>query len=112
MATLNKSTKANLKTHEGAPAKVINAEQRLRRSVMSCMLWENSFYEDGESIAKRIEEAVLQVNPEKVAQIAIEAREQFKLRHVPLLLARALAKAKFPVANLLERIIQRPDEIT
>ena len=43
-----------IRTHEGAPAKHINPELQLRRSVMSCMLWENEFYEDGESIAKRI----------------------------------------------------------
>jgi len=112
MATINTKQKSNLKTHEGAPAKIINAEQRLRRSVMACMLWENSFYEDGQSIAQRIKEAVTQVKPEIVANIAIEAREQFKLRHVPLLLVRTLAKLKYPVADVLEKVIQRPDEIT
>lgn len=112
MATINTKQKSNLKTHEGATAKIINAEQRLRRSVMACMLWEDSFYEDGQSIAQRIEEAVAQVKPEIVADIAIEAREKFKLRHVPLLLVRILAKLKYPIANVLERIIQRPDEIT
>ena len=39
------------RTHEGAPARVINAEQALRRSVLSCMLWEAEFYEDGATIA-------------------------------------------------------------
>ena len=111
MATINTKQKSNLKTHEGATAKIINAEQRLRRSVMACMLWENSFYEDGQSIAQRIEEAVTQVKPEIVANIAIEAREQFKLRHVPLLLVRILAKLKYPVKDVLEKVIQRPDEI-
>lgn len=111
MATLNKRPESIL-THEGAKAKRINAELQLRRSVMACMLWEDSFYEDGESIAKRIEDTVKLVKPEKVANIAIEAREQFKLRHVPLLLIRTLAKNKYPVADVLSRIIQRPDEIT
>ena len=111
MATINTKQKSNLKTHEGATAKIINAEQRLRRSVMASMLWENSFYEDGQSIAQRIEEAVTQVKPEIVANIAIEAREQFKLRHVPLLLVRILAKLKYPVKDVLEKVIQRPDEI-
>ena len=112
MATLNTKVRSNLKTHEGAPAKIINPEQQLRRSVMACMLWENSFYEDGQSIAERISEAVKQVKPEIVSNIAIEAREKFKLRHVPLLLVRTLAKLKYPVSEVLERIIQRPDEIT
>ena len=45
------------RTHEGAPAAVITAEQALRRSVLSCMLWEGEFYEDGVQIANRIREA-------------------------------------------------------
>ena len=115
MATLNKPTKSTIKTHEGAPARIINPEQRLRRSVMSCMLWEGEFYEDGDEIASRISECVQQVKPEIVRDIAIEAREQMKLRHVPLFIARVMAKLqthKHLVAETLERIIQRPDELT
>lgn len=101
-------------THEGAKAWHINAEQQLRRSVMACMLWENEFYEDGESIAARVSQAVEQVAPEKVVEIAIEAREKMKLRHVPLLIVREMAKLplhKSLVAKTLTRIIQRPDEL-
>ena len=32
-----------LRTHEGAPARAITREQALRRSVLSCMLWEDEF---------------------------------------------------------------------
>ena len=112
MAKVNVKPHWTEKTHEGAPAARTNTEQQLRRSVMACMLWENTFYEDGQSIADRIAEGVKAVSPDKVAQIAIEAREQMKLRHVPLLLARSLAALHYPVAPLLERIIQRPDELT
>jgi 60 kDa SS-A/Ro ribonucleoprotein len=115
MATMNKPAKSNIKTHEGAPARIINPEQQLRRSVMACMLWEGEFYESGEDISERIVNAVSQVKPEKVRDIAIEAREQMKSRHVPLLIARAMAKLpthKHLVAETLERIIQRPDELT
>ncbi len=45
--------RATIHTHEGATAQHINAELRLRRSVMACMLWEDEFYESGETIAKR-----------------------------------------------------------
>ena len=44
-------------THEGAPARVITNEQALRRSVLSCMLWEGEFYEDGVQIAGRIQDS-------------------------------------------------------
>lgn len=63
-----------LTTHEGAMAHPINAEQLLRRSVMSCLLWENEFYEDGITIAQRIADTVPLVKPAVVAAIAIEAR--------------------------------------
>src|SRR5712692_10299967 len=68
-------------THEGAPAKHISAEQELRRSVLACMLWEGQFYEDGVAIAGRIRELVAKVPAEKVAALAVEAREKMKLRH-------------------------------
>ena len=102
-------------THEGTPASHINVEQQLRRTVCSCLLWENTFYEDGISVAERIKSLVPKVKPLKVAQIAIEARNQWKLRHVPLLLVREMAKYKTHkifVANTLSEIIQRPDELT
>jgi hypothetical protein len=111
MATINRKPET-LRTHEGAVACRINPEQQLRRSVMACMLWENSFYEDGISIANRIADAVTKVAPEKVAAIAIEARESMKLRHVPLLLCRELARNGNLKAETLERVIQRADELT
>jgi hypothetical protein len=39
--------KPGQRTHEGARARIITPEQALRRSVLSCMLWEGEFYEDG-----------------------------------------------------------------
>ncbi len=102
------------KTHEGALAKNITKEQELRRSVLACMLWENSFYEDGEKIATRIQELVPKVDASKVANLAVEARENFKLRHAPLLLVREMAKHishKYLVAPTLARVIQRADEL-
>lgn len=114
MAKLNSKTGNNLvKTHEGATAKRINPELQLRRTVMACMLWENSFYEDGESVADRIAEGIKNVSPEKVAEIAVEARTNMKLRHVPLLIARELSRIKGNrVSELLPKIILRPDELT
>src|SRR5471030_1009791 len=79
-------------THEGASAKHISAEQELRRSVLACMLWENQFYEDGVAIAGRIPELVPKVAADKVAALAVEAREKMKLRHAPLLLVREMAR--------------------
>lgn len=100
-------------THEGASAAILSAEQRLRRSVLSCLLWEDEFYEDGESIAERIYTLALEVEPQTVASLAIEAREQMKLRHAPLILLCALIKSGGAlVAPTIERVIQRADELS
>lgn len=113
MAKINKPDKP--KTHEGSKARRMTPEQQLRRSVLNCMLWEDQFYEDGVSIAERIAGLVERVKPEAVAAVAIEAREDMKLRHAPLLIVRAMAKLpdhKAHVADTLDRIVQRPDELT
>jgi 60 kDa SS-A/Ro ribonucleoprotein len=103
-----------VRTYEGAPAKTISPELALRRSVMSCMLWEDEFYENGQTIAARIRELVPQVEASKVAAMAVEAREANKLRHVPLLLVREMARYathRALVAETLARVIQRADEL-
>lgn len=111
---INMPVRSNLATHEGAPAKRINAELQLRRSLLSCLLWENSFYEEGENIAKRIIDLVPQVEPCVVQNLALEARGRFKLRHAPLLLVREMARLKSHrgyVSTTLEMVIQRADEL-
>src|SRR5689334_22767063 len=103
------------RTHEGAPAKHISAEQELRRSVLACMLWEDQFYEDGVAIAGRIRELVPKVAAEQVAALAVEAREKMKLRHAPLLLVREMARLathRQHVAETLLRVVQRADELS
>lgn len=99
-------------TREGAKAHHINPEQQLRRSLMACLLWEQAFYEDGVEIAGRIAQLVPQVHPDKVKAMAIEAREQMKLRHAPLLVARELARIGQLRSGTLAHIIQRADELT
>lgn len=98
-------------THEGGLAKRITPEAQLRRSVMSCLLWEGEFYEDGASIATRIADLVKVVKPKVVAALAVEARSAMNLRHVPLLLCRELARNKALKAETLASCIQRADEL-
>jgi len=102
------------RTHEGAPARNISTELQLRRSVLACLLWEEQFYEDGVEIAGRIAELVPTVDAEKVASLAVEAREKMKLRHAPLLVVREMARHathRKLVAETLARVIQRADEL-
>lgn len=119
MARLNTavSPRPPIHTHEGAPAVNINAEQTLRRISLATLLWEDQFYVDGKTVADQIAATIPLVKPERVAAIAVEAREKQKLRHLPLLLVRELAR--YPkltgsgglVRRTLARVIQRPDEL-
>lgn len=115
MATINRVLRSTpIFTHEGARAKRISPEQQLRRTVCCCLLWEDSFYEDGQSVADRIKQTIPLVKPEIVAQIAIDCREKFKLRHVPLFIIREMARLsthKYLVAETLIRVVQRADEL-
>ena len=113
MARLN-TLNLGPRTHEDARARHLSPELQLRRSVLACLLWESQFYEDGVEIAGRIAELVPKVAAEKVAALAVEAREQMKLRHAPLLLVREMARHashRALVADTLARVIQRADEL-
>lgn len=92
-----------------------NPEALLRRSVMANLLWENLFYEDGVSVVDNIRNLIPQVDKEIVYNIAIEARTKQKLRHVPLLIAREMARHtghRSMLGDLLPQIILRADELT
>jgi len=122
MATLNKKRK--IYTNEGARASHLSPAQQLERSVMSCLLWENSFYEDGVSITDRISGLCDQVGLSFISELAIKAREEQHLRHIPLFLIRQMVRKvdeaikagkridSALVSKTLARVIQRPDEIT
>ena len=103
---------AHVRTAGGAPAfPHITPLQQLRRSVLSCLLWESEFYEDGKGIADRIVEFAGKVKPEELAALAIEAREVHNLRHVPLLLTVELAKRGGAiVSETIAQVLKRADE--
>ena len=112
MSSINRTVaKMRVTTHEGASVPAITAEKQLSRVVLASMLWENEFYVDGVSNAKTIASLVTKVAPEKVAALARKAREDMKLRHVPLHLMRELARIGKMKADDLTAVIQRPDEM-
>lgn len=112
---INRTTAFTEKTHEGATAARMTNEQALRRSVMSCFLWENQFYESGEDIAIRIKQLAKGVSNEFLSSLSIEARHTGHLRHVPLLLLCSLieqGRGSRLVSDTIEKVISRADELT
>lgn len=114
MASVNRHVVSKIPvTHQGGQADRISNYDALKRSVMSALLGEDTYYEDGQTIKQRIAELSKAVPAMKVAELAVDAKEQGKLRHVPLWLAVGLARRsdEIKIAPLLERIITRPDEM-
>ena len=125
MSKLNRPADHSVRTHEGAPAVAnLNAEQLLRRSVMACLLWEDQFYEDGQSIADRIVENARKVDPHYLSDLAREVRHKANLRHAPLLLLDVLSEysstnPRYPllewnrsvIGETIAATISRPDEL-
>ncbi len=113
MARLNIKPEFTDATHEGAPARHMTPMQSLRRSVCSAMLWEREFYEEGEDIASRVTRLAAEVPVADLAALAVETRQQMKLRHMPLLLLSVLAGrgAGAIVAETIAETIGRADEL-
>jgi len=112
MSSINRAVRTPVFNSVGTQVSKINAERQLKRITLAAMLWEKQFYLDGKSHAELVRELVAKIAPEKVAALALEARTKFKLRHVPLLLVRELARSGKLQATALTSVIQRPDEMS
>ncbi len=109
----NLKTSFTERTHEGTLSPTLSPAAQLRRTVMSMMLFESTFYESGEDAATRVRNLVKEVSFDDAAQIVIDARVKMKLRHVPLLIIRELLRyyKGRQMGDLISRVIQRPDEM-
>lgn len=99
-------------TNEGINVPNINAEKQLTRLVLASLLFEKQFYMDGQEHADLVKNLVANVDPTFVSDLALKARTDYKLRHIPLLLTRELARKGALTANALDAVIQRADEMS
>lgn len=104
-------------TFEGGKAdKHISYYDQLVRSVACSLLWENNFYESGSDSAYRVGELISKCEPKDVANLAVYARNELKLRHAPLFLVKELVTGDsdldtVTIRETLPKIIKRPDEL-
>jgi len=95
----------------------------LRRAVLSCLLWEDQFYESGVEIGARISSLCAKVNFPDILALAHEARTEHGLRHAPLmLLCEAMKKEELKgrhnnvldglIHKVTSEILTRPDMMT
>ncbi len=100
------------RNHHGLKVTALSPEAKLTRLTMAHMLWEKQFYVDGQKSADLMATLVTKVSPSFVSNLARQARDKFKLRHVPLHLMRSLAKSGALKATDLAEVIKRPDEMS
>lgn len=101
--------------HAGARAVHTSALRELRRTLLNCLLWEDNFYESGVAVADRIKSLVPKVPTTALVALVAEARNDFGLRHAPLLVVREMARStpehRKAVPAALMVAVRRPDEI-
>lgn len=76
MSQYNRKIINNIKTHEGGASCHLSALQQLRRSVLTCMLWEDTYYESGKTISQRIEGLIPKVSQEEAMQVMYDAKSR------------------------------------
>lgn len=77
-------------TFEGGAAAKLSPKQELEHTTLACLLWEDTFYEDGISIADRIKECVKKCSISEALEVAKKSKFEQKLRHAPLWILAAI----------------------
>ncbi|MBQ0112101.1 MAG: TROVE domain-containing protein [Bacteroidales bacterium] len=106
MASVNR--KASVSANED---RELSPFEQLERTVNSCLLWEDNFYEDGISVSDRITGLMDKVTKEEAEKLVRQSKFDNKLRHTPLLLLCCMAKNKQLTKELVADVITRVDDM-
>lgn len=116
MTRFNQTAKDRTKTTnlEGGVAYTLTPEMELYSTVCTASLYPK-YYEGPKDTVQRVRNLVKICDAEFVAKLAVYAREKMNLRTIPLVLTVELArvhKGDNLVSRLVQRVIQRADELT
>lgn len=113
MASVNQKSASNLVTnHNGLSSNQISTKEMFDRTVMACLLWENNFYENGESVATRVESYIKELSEQDIVPILYKCKQDMKLRHMPLFILVCMAKYGKLKSKYVYDMITRVDDIT
>jgi hypothetical protein len=103
-------SKMNQKASEvqKAPRRMTTFE-KAERTLVTCLLGEDTYYEDGQSIKERLASYVPVLSEESCRKILEEAKVDNKLRHAPIFWAVQMAKDGKLKSNDVELITDRVD---
>lgn len=97
----------------GGKSYTLTPEMELYTAAVTSFV-DNTYYEKVNDRIQRIQACIRQVAPEFVAKLAVYAREEMKLRAMPLVLVVELARVHRGddlVSRTVERVVQRADEL-
>jgi hypothetical protein len=100
------------RTFEGGKSQHLTPAEQLKRITMTCMLWEDNFYVDGKTTVEAIKEVCKNLAGDIIAAQALETFEKGRLRHIPLLLLVEALKKGTKCAEIIEKVCNRPDQMT
>lgn len=87
----------------------MGAYEKAQRTLMTAMLGEDTFYEDGKSIMDRLGSYVPNLTKDQCKRLLTESKDVAKLRHAPAFLAVKMLKNGYADPEDFEKISDRPD---
>ena len=105
--------KTNVKAKERQlKPKELSSFEKLQRTCCTALLGESTFYEDGESLENRVLEYMDDITKDQAIAVVKEAKDDNKLRHMPLFLVNNMLKKGWVTSDLVEHVCSRPDDVT
>ena len=86
--------------------------EMLRRTCISCLLWEDGFYEDGVSVSERIRENMKLVGRDDAVSVLHEAKFVNRLRNLPLFLLVCMAENHILKKEDVASVVTRADDMS
>lgn len=90
----------------------LSSFEKLQRTCCTALLGEDTFYENGESIKDRVSSYMNDITSKQANEALRIAKEDNKLRHMPLFLIKDMLKKGWIDADTISKVCTRPDDIT
>ena len=90
----------------------LSSFEKLQRTCCTALLGEDTFYENGESIKDRVSSYMNDITSKQANEVLRIAKEDNKLRHMPLFLIKDMLKKGWVDADTISKVCTRPDDIT
>ena len=90
----------------------LSSFEKLQRTCCTALLGEDTFYENGESIKDRVSSYMNDITSKQANEVLRIAKEDNKLRHMPLFLKKDMLKKGWVDADTISKVCTRPDDIT